>query len=150
MGADPSSTAAAAILVTKDRAVLLQHRDANPEIWFPEHWGLFGGAIDPGESPEEALVRELMEEIGYPPPAIRYVTQVAFDLGPWNLGVKLRYVFEVPIDRHEVAGLTLNEGQGMKLFDRIEALSEPQMTPYDRLALGLYFSDLDPAPRHEV
>ena len=34
-----------------------------PEIFFPDHWGLFGGATEPGESDEQGLRRELMEEL---------------------------------------------------------------------------------------
>lgn len=39
-------------------------RDNKPTIPFPNHWDLFGGAVEKGESPEEALVREIHEELG--------------------------------------------------------------------------------------
>src|SRR5690242_7998717 len=55
--AAPPLGAAAAILVAPDRRYLLQHRDNRPDIWDPDHWGLFGGSIDPGETPEQALAR---------------------------------------------------------------------------------------------
>ena len=42
---------------------LLQLRDKKPSIAFPGHWGLFGGAIENGESVCEAASRELEEEI---------------------------------------------------------------------------------------
>ena len=43
---------------------LLQLRDFKSSIIFPGHWGAFGGAIEEGESPRDALDRELKEEIG--------------------------------------------------------------------------------------
>ena len=43
--------------------ILLQLRDAHGT--YPDHWSTVGGAIEPGETIEEALVREVFEETGY-------------------------------------------------------------------------------------
>ena len=48
----------------EDNRVLLQLRDDKPDIFFPNHWGCFGGAIEPGEAPHDTLLRELQEELG--------------------------------------------------------------------------------------
>ena len=56
---------AAALLVSDDGRYLMQHRDALPSINFPDHWCCFGGGIEPGETAEAALRRELREEIDY-------------------------------------------------------------------------------------
>jgi 8-oxo-dGTP diphosphatase len=45
-----------------DRRVLLCHRSASKE-WFPNVWDLPGGHIEVGESPGNALARELREEL---------------------------------------------------------------------------------------
>jgi len=55
--------AVAAIICVEGDGYLMQLRDARPDIWYPDHWGLFGGAIDPGEEPIQALRRELLEEL---------------------------------------------------------------------------------------
>lgn len=44
---------------------LMQLRDDKPEILYPGHWGLFGGHLDPGETPDDCIHRELIEEIGH-------------------------------------------------------------------------------------
>jgi 8-oxo-dGTP diphosphatase len=43
--------------------ILLQLRDDKPDIPFPNCWGTFGGAIEPGETPEAAITREIKEEL---------------------------------------------------------------------------------------
>lgn len=53
-----------AILYNKDNKILLQHRDEGA-VRLPGYWGLFGGGIEEGETPEEAIKRELFEEIEY-------------------------------------------------------------------------------------
>ena len=39
-------------------------RDNKPNIPNPNKWSLFGGGIESNENPEEALIREIKEEIG--------------------------------------------------------------------------------------
>jgi mutator protein MutT len=139
--ANPPEGAAAAIIVTPARRFLLQHRDAKPGIWFPDSWSLFGGAVERGETPSQAALRELNEEIGFVPQELRYFTQVAWDFAAWDLGIKLRYIFEVPITDAEVEQLELREGQAMRLFTADEVLREPRVTPYDSHALRMYIDE---------
>ena len=54
--------AVAAIIKYKDK-YLFQLRDKKKNIFFPEHWGLFGGAIDKNETKINALIREVKEEL---------------------------------------------------------------------------------------
>ena len=53
---------AAGLLVDGDR-VLMCHRHPDRR-WYPGIWDLPGGHIEEGEQPNEALVRELEEELG--------------------------------------------------------------------------------------
>jgi 8-oxo-dGTP pyrophosphatase MutT (NUDIX family) len=55
---------AGVILVDPDGAVLMQLRDDDPAIMFPNHWGLTGGASQDGETPEQTARREVAEETG--------------------------------------------------------------------------------------
>lgn len=137
--ANPRGGAVAAILVTPDGRYLLQLRDDKPGIWDPGRWGCFGGSVDQGEAPEEALLRELGEELELNPAApVRYFTQVAWDYGPWGHGIKLRRYFEVALDPGELARTVLHEGQAARLFTVDEVLREPLLTAYDSHALRMH------------
>ena len=52
-------------IVYQEDNFLLQLRDNIPTISYPNHWGLFGGHVESGKHPKQALKQELVEEINY-------------------------------------------------------------------------------------
>ncbi|MEX2246823.1 MAG: NUDIX domain-containing protein [Dehalococcoidia bacterium] len=60
----PRKLSAGVILVDREGRVLLQLRDSDPRIMFPDHWGITGGAGNAGETPEQIARREVEEETG--------------------------------------------------------------------------------------
>lgn len=99
------------ILPYVDNKVLLQLRDIKEGIAFPGHWGFFGGAIDDGESPEDAAKRELIEEIGYEPANLY---KFSFDIIP-DLGDLPSYAFCCPLTI-PAGKINLMEGLDLDLF----------------------------------
>ena len=57
-------TIATIILENPNGELLLYKRDNKPGIPFPGYWDLIGGHVEDGETPEQALVREIKEELG--------------------------------------------------------------------------------------
>ncbi|BBD65376.1 NUDIX hydrolase [Nostoc commune NIES-4072] len=98
---------AIAILYQKNK-FLMQLRDNIPGILYPGYWGLFGGHIEPGETPEVAVKREILEEIGYTLPPFG-------EFGCYTDERVVRHVFHAPLSV-ELNQLVLNEGWDMGLL----------------------------------
>ena len=128
--------AAVAIIVLEDGNYLLQLRDEIPGIFFPGHWGLFGGAMDAGELPEDALKRELREELAIDFNAMTYFTEFTFDFP--EHGKILRRFYEVPATTEMVARMVLSEGADMRAFPASQIMAELRMVPYDGFALWMH------------
>jgi 8-oxo-dGTP pyrophosphatase MutT (NUDIX family) len=121
---------AAAVLVCGDR-YLLQLRDAKPTILLPDHWACFGGGIKPGESPDEALRRELAEELEFHPREMALLTEMRLVL-PLNPPRRdAMSFFLVPVSESEIAAMVQHEGAGKRLFAVEELAAEERVSPWD-------------------
>ncbi len=100
-------------ILSQDGQVLMQLRDNIPNIIYPGYWGFFGGHLEPGETPMEALKREIQEEINYAVPAAK-LFGIYSDSRHGQPQIQ-RYVFHVPLTA-KVTTLELNEGWDMALL----------------------------------
>jgi 8-oxo-dGTP diphosphatase len=107
--ADPADRPQVAIVILhRDHKLLLQLRENRPNIRYPGYWGLFGGHIEVGETPDAAIQRELLEEIGYLPPNLD-------KFGCYNDDRLIRHVYAAPLIV-ELTALTLRESWDMGLL----------------------------------
>ena len=130
--------AAAAIIIVEDGRYLLQLRDNIESIWYPGHWGCFGGGVDPGEDPVRALRRELREELSFEFNEACFFTELQFDLAGLDLGRYYRKYYVVRMTLAEMEGLRLTEGVGLAAFDGDTVLGSLDLSPYDAFALFLH------------
>jgi 8-oxo-dGTP diphosphatase len=140
MGSLRPADAAVALIVDAAGRYLVQLRDAKPSIFFPDHWGCFGGALEPGETNEACLARELGEEIaldlGDLP--VRHFTTFTFDFGFAGGPIIYRAFYEVHVTEKIVANLRLAEGRAMRLVPGPDLLAM-QVVPYDRFAIWMHY-----------
>ena len=106
--ANDSRRAVAIAILHQDNQFLLQLRDDIPGIPYPGYWAFFGGHLELGEAPEDAIQRELLEEIGYQPPVLAKFGIYADDK-------VVRHVFHGPLTVGTDA-LVLGEGWDFGFF----------------------------------
>lgn len=128
---DYSTEGAVALLMNKAGHVLLQLRDDIPSIPYPGTWGLLGGVCEPGKTSEEALRRELLEEIEF---EAGELTLVGRFITPRR---HLLTLYAGRIDK-PAEGLTLHEGQAVRYFPK-EALPDLNLAPTLKNVLLYYF-----------
>ena len=133
-----ASDAVAGLIVLEDGRYVMQLRDAIPNIFYPDHWGCFGGAVDEGENPVQALRRELLEELEFE--IVNTKEFVRFDFDLTKLGQKrvYRIYYEIPVPAESYARFTLREGAQIKAFSGTEILTQHRITPYDAYAIWLH------------
>lgn len=106
-------------LQNKNREFLMMLRDNKPDIPYPGHWVFPGGTTEGDETPEEASIRELKEELDYSPPSMEKILTLYYP----NRTVEEHFYFIPLLCKKE--DLILGEGQKIELFcfDYVERLN---------------------------
>ena len=115
------------ILYTTAGRILLQHR--TPDAFsLPNYWAFFGGGIERGESPEQAVEREALEELSY---QVRNPHYLMAQTVRESQDESIKYVF---VEQYQDQPLVLGEGQAMGWFSPDET-HELKMIEHDRVVV---------------
>jgi len=96
------------LLFDRDRKLLIYLRDDKPDIPFPNHWDFFGGHVEEGETPEQALLREVKEELSLDLLKWEFIRR--YDCAEGDAYPNIKYIYRANIDKRP-ADLVLFEGQ---------------------------------------
>lgn len=108
---------AAIILENEKGEFLLYLRDNKPGIPFPDHWDLIGGHVEEGETPEEALVREVKEELDIV--LKEYIFYKKYECLTGDAYENVKYIYSGKINL-PIEEITLLEGVRAQYFSRKE------------------------------
>jgi 8-oxo-dGTP diphosphatase len=108
---------AAIIFENNNGEFLLYLRDKKPGIPFPDHWDLIGGHVEDGETPDEALVREVKEELDIDLKEYKFYKMFECLTGDAYENIKYIYTGKINIP---VEKITLLEGVRAQYFSKDE------------------------------
>lgn len=134
---------AAAVILYYNDMILLQKRDNKDYIFYPDYWGLFGGAKDQNENYKTTAIRELGEELNYQiyKEDISYFFKMEIEFPYPKKTIKVyRYFYIHKINNIKLfnKNVKLLEGSHMNFFGKKET-NFLKITPYDCFALDLFF-----------
>lgn len=94
-----------AAIITKDNKIFATQRGYGD---FKDGWEFPGGKVEPGEKPEEAIVREIKEELGADIKVTGFLTTVEHDYPQFHLSMdcfwaELKDGTEMELKEHEAA-----------------------------------------------
>jgi 8-oxo-dGTP diphosphatase len=113
---------AVGVLVSADQTLLIQQRRAGTDC--AGLWEFPGGKLEPGESPERALKRELNEELGIGITEPSFLCRLDHDYRHAHLTLYTYLIYQwtgvaVGAEGQEIAWVSLNE---VRTYDLLEAV----------------------------
>lgn len=107
--------------------VYLQKRSKDAER-LPDYFGFFGGGIEEDESPEEALIREIREEMDFFP-------QGYVHFKTYEFGGSMKHIYLLRVDQDFESKIKILEGDYGKWFNEQEIINESKLIDTDKLVL---------------
>lgn len=128
---------ALAIIVDKEGNILIQEREGYSKAG--EKYGLFGGGIEKDESENDALIREIFEELGVRPKYFHLWKTMEINIEGYGLG--LFHYFIIPLNEI-FSNITAKEGNILRI-KITDFLSKTDIEKEDRAILEELSYDWD-------
>ncbi|MBN2414254.1 NUDIX hydrolase [bacterium] len=120
------------LFVNSSNQVLLFLRDNKPDIPYPDMWDVPGGHVEPGETPEACIIREMKEEMDLNLEGFSLLSKLEF-----SDRIEYTYWKEEDLD---IDAIDLTEGQRLKWFSREEAARTPLAYGFNTIVESFFSS----------
>ena len=133
---------ASAVIIYFKEKILLVLRSNKKKIFYPNHYGLFGGAKEKNENYLGAAKRELFEEtnINILKQNIKYLLDINFSFPNSKLINRKIYTYQISDLNKFKKFFILGEGVSQKFFTYNQIKNLSNIVPYDKLAIDLFFA----------
>jgi len=96
----------------------------------PDRWGIFGGGLESGEEKEDALLREIEEEL-------RYVPKKHVFFSTYEHAKRINYVYIEEVDENFESHVEINnEAQYGRFLTEAEVMDSPKAGTVTRLIIS--------------
>lgn len=135
---EESTRSVGAVIKDTRGKYLLQRRDSRVDLILSDHLGLFGGGVEPGETADAAMRRELAEELAFRPAPARcvWLTELVFQPHLRGVAPHHKTFYEFEVDSAEIGAFILGEGAAMEWHDTV-SLATHAVVPWDHYAILL-------------
>ncbi len=119
---------ASTAIITTGKKFLLFHRDNIPSISSPDCWQSVGGCIEKGETPSEALVREVLEESSYKLTSYKHLYTFR------NILVRDQHIYLALVNPAEMTKFKLGPGEGQAIgWFTLDEVAKLKLTPTSKI-----------------
>ena len=127
-----------ALIFDDEKKICLQERDDKLEINCPGLWGLFGGTATKNESLEEAVKREVFEELLILPKKVDFFLKLELNSFIYGDEIKSRSFFSVFFSKEDKSKIVLKEGKSYKFFSVSQIPHIKNLAPADSCAITMF------------
>lgn len=106
----------------------LSHRSKTAKQ-YPDYWSFWGGEIEGNETPEQALIREIQEELNWTPRNYKLLGTY-YDSMPNE-----KFIYFIKVETDFKKKIEIRESQGGGFFTEDEIKKEKNIIPEDKKAL---------------
>ncbi|NQU82444.1 MAG: NUDIX domain-containing protein [Parcubacteria group bacterium] len=118
-----------------DKVLIFLQKRSKDAKRIPGFFGFWGGGFEGDENPEQALIREVKEELDYVPVDLHYFRE-------YNFSRSKKFVFCSQVDGSFEKQIKILEGDYGKFFNKSEALNEKKIIEEDKIILKDLFDKL--------
>jgi len=120
-----------AVIFTEDGRYLFQLRDDKLGLPLRNHWAFFGGEVDPGETQDQAVLREIKEELTYLPNNCLWFHEAVYILPRHHKKIMRKAYYSIKIEPNDIDSMIQCEGADMSLMSVAEILALQRVAPWD-------------------